>query len=97
MCADKKAFVQQSVHLHNYSKSVIKSVTVCIDKPLSESDCHARPFNPSPPRPGSVEQAELFSTHCRVIELDIDPGWLWKAEGKWERNDPSCLLKITRH
>lgn len=50
VCWQKKAFLQQSVHLHTYSWTVIKSVTVCIDRSLSESDCHARPFNP-PPHP----------------------------------------------
>lgn len=89
----KKAFVQQSVHLHTYSKSAIKSVTACIDKPLCESDCHTRPFNSPPSPPSLVEQTEQYWTRCRVIELDIDHGSLWKAEGKWKRKDSSCLLK----
>lgn len=34
------------VGIHTYSMSAIKSVTPCIDKLHSESDCHTRPFNP---------------------------------------------------
>lgn len=91
----KKAFVQQSVHLHTYSKSAIKSVTACIDKLLCESDCHARPFNSPPPDPVWWSRQSITVHVAELLNLILIMARCGKRkESGKERIQVACLKSL---
>lgn len=85
-----------SVHLHTYSKSAIKSVTACIDKPLSESDCHARPFKSSPPHPPQTGFGRTGRALLYTLQSYWTWYWLWLAEQsrRKKRNQVACFKSL---
>lgn len=71
-------------------------MTVCIDKSPSESDCHARPFNPPPPQTG-FGRALLYTLQSLNWILIMARCGKRKESQKERIHVSSCLLKITGH